>query len=222
MTNYCTSAPSASIGNNNIVPIHSPRASSLAVQSIIAAGVTVAEESTGRALAGHARFATAADGRRWKVKPGEVFAFIKQSTLAAERGAGLRSINRHVAGLKAAGELEIRQVSRTCRAVVFTLRAGRTAGVASGVASGVAVREPRTDPRGEPTRARVNRATPRSPSDGEVELVVAMAVEAGHVRATDEDAFRSMVAANSRARVAGWIGKLKRRAPFDPWRPANC
>ena len=99
-----------------------PRASSLAVQSIEAAGFSVADTRILRRIADHARYATDRDVRRWKVDPGECFSFAKARTIASELGlADARTVRRAVRSAREAGILTVRQCDRVRRSYVWIL-----------------------------------------------------------------------------------------------------
>ena len=124
-----------------------PRASGIAVQSIEAAGFSVADTRILRRIADHARYATDRDGRRWKVDPGECFSHAKARTIARELGlADARTVRRAVRSAREAGILTVRQCDRTRRAYVWTLPA--LPAIRPTIRPGIlAVHEPRTEPK---------------------------------------------------------------------------
>lgn len=135
-----------------------PRASSLAVQAAVAAGLTAAELRLANIYARHVRFATDADARRWHVKRGEIFMQTGRATstrIAAELGVSVGWLAHLRCALKRAGVVDVRKVRRTQCAIVFKLPArlpsaafADYAPINTGIKSGINThREPRTEPR---------------------------------------------------------------------------
>ena len=159
--NTIAAAEAASVPDNLIA--FRPRASSLAVQTIAAAGVSEADEALGRVLADHARFATEADARKWKVAPGEIFMMTggtcggrKPATvesIAAKMGLAVQTVHNRRSSLKRAGVIEVRRCSRTRCSIVFRIPGTlppaswrpvvKTAGNTGGKTEGKTDQEPR-------------------------------------------------------------------------------
>ena len=137
------------VGPTGIVPRGVPQQKSRASNEARAWLYTAVDElspayKVGVFLANHARYATKAD-RKWKVKPGDIFAYWPQKKIAAELGCSVRTIKRGVRSLRQAGVITVRQRVRPYGASCVFVRPGPS-GVPSGVPSH---REPRTEPRTE-------------------------------------------------------------------------
>ena len=149
-----------------------PRASNLALGTVAAADLTIAQERLARWYGGRAAFAQPGQEKRWKVRPGEVFLMTgsgrsreDQKSTTAQAADALGWNPRTVANvrcqLKAAGVIQVRRCDRTRHAIVFQLSGELPAanwkppvvktGVKTGVNTGVnTVRVPRTVPRTVP------------------------------------------------------------------------
>ena len=151
------------------------RASNAARAALVVADVTPTGYRVGLFMAGHARYATAADVRR-NVVPGEIFTYWPQAKIAAGLGCSERQVRRGVRSMREAGALEVRRRVRPCEASYVWVQPVRSdvrsdgagvrsesacvlSDVRSGVLSGVRSHtEPRTKPQknheGSSSRAR--------------------------------------------------------------------
>ena len=150
-----------------------PRASNLAYAAIQAARLTVAEERIARGYADRARFAHAGDVRRWKVRPGEVFCYVKAATVAGDVGRARQTVHNLTVALKRQGLIEVRQCDRTRRSIVFVLPA-RLPSAQPWKAAGNAIGKAVPEPRGEPPQTKYSvpaeaRRAPGQAGDGSAE-----------------------------------------------------
>lgn len=169
LTATAATHPDSTTNPNNLIEFR-PRASSLAVQALVAAGVSEADEALGRVLADHARFATQADTKRWHVAPGEVFMMTggscggtKQTTveaIAGKMGLAVQTIHNRRSSLKRRGVIDVRRCSQTRCSIVFRVPGTlppaswrpvvKAGGRSESKTDGKTDQEPRTEPMREP------------------------------------------------------------------------
>ena len=192
--------------------IFKPRASSLAAAWLATADVTPTGHRVGRYLVSLAGFATAADVRR-KVRPGEIFAFPKQATIAAALGVSERQVRRGVASLKLAG-LEVRRRPRPFEAsIVFPLvdRSQVRSCDLLGVLSQPYPRRPTNGPEKGVTRRCSERRTPDAPTKPQARFMADLLCERGGLKPTDAGQFVEKTLTKSRYEVSRMIGELIRK-----------
>ena len=131
-------------------PDATERPTNVAIRRVLARGVPDCAIATVFAFARNANVATARDVHRFpgKLRRGELFTFVKWSTVADRTGQGYATVKRHVRPWKDSGAVEVRQVSRTMRLMVFAPEP------ASEPASEPAVLNHVREPRDEPARSR--------------------------------------------------------------------
>ena len=239
MTSSSNCTATAVESTNNIVAFR-PRASSLAVQAIAAAGVNEADEALGRVLADHARFATEADARKWKVAPGEIFMMTggtcggrKPATvesIAAKMGLAVQTVHNRRSRLKRVGVIEVRRCSRTRCSIIFRIpgtlppASWRPVVKTGSKTDGKTDQEPRTEPKKEPrvTRRCSERRTPDAPSKGQARFMAELLCERNGLKPGDADQFIEAALKKTRYQISAQIGELirmDRGATMARWRP---
>ena len=141
------------------------RPSSVAIRRVLARGVPDCTIATLYAFARNANVAMARDVHRFpgKLRRGEVFTFVRWSTVADRTGQGYSTVKRHVRPWKDTGAVEVRQVARTLRLTVFV--ASEPAGEPAGEPADMNhVREPREEPQTPNTPCRKRVAHPDRPA----------------------------------------------------------
>ena len=208
-TEYTTAPRTASTAVTS--SIFQPRASSLAAAWLATADVTPTGHRVGRYLVNLAGFAKVTDVRR-KVRPGEVFCYPKQRTVAAVLGVSERQVRRGIASLKAAG-LQVRRRPRPFEASIVFPPVGRSQVRScdlSGVLSHPDPRRPTNGPGKGVTRRCSERRTPDAPSKGQARFLADLLCERNGLKPKDADRFIERTLTKSRFEVSRYIGKLIR------------
>ena len=97
------------------------RPTNVAIRRVFKRGIPDSAIATVYAFAREARFATDRDVLRFggKLRRGELVTFQRWGTVAERVGLCDRTIKRHVQAMRGSGSIEVRQVSRTMRLMVF-------------------------------------------------------------------------------------------------------
>ena len=195
----------------NSSSIFQPRASSLAAAWLATADVTPTGHRVGRYLVNLAGFAKVTDVQR-KVRPGEVFCYPKQATIAAALGVSERQVRRGIASLKSAG-LEVRRRPRPFEASIVFPPVDRSQVRScdqSGVLSQPYPRRPTNGPGKGVTRRRSERRTPDAPSKGQARFMADLLCERKGLKPEDADQFIEGALKRTRYEVSQHIGTLIR------------
>ena len=140
------------------------RPTNMAIRRVLARGVPDCTIATLYAFARNANVAAAREVHRFpgKLRRGEVFTFVGWRTVADRTGLGYSTVKRHVRPWKDTGAVEVRQVSRTMRLMVFVPEPASEP--ASEPADMNHVREPREEPQTPSTPCRKRVAHPDRPA----------------------------------------------------------
>ena len=156
------------------------RPTNVAIRRVLARGAPDCTIPTLYEFAKNANRATAHDVHRFpgKLRRGELFTFVRWSTVAGRTGQGYSTIKRHVRPWKDTGAVEVRQVSRTMRLMVFV--ASEPASEPAGEPAVRTTYEPRDEPQTPSTPCRRNVAHPDMPATArQTSTILAMADERG-------------------------------------------
>ena len=156
------------------------RPTNMAIRRVLARGVPDCTIATLYAFARNANVAAAREVHRFpgKLRRGEVFTFVGWRTVADRTGLGYSTVKRHVRPWKDTGAVEVRQVSRTMRLMVFVPEPASEP--ASEPADMNHVREPREEPQTPSTPCRKRVAHPDRPATArQTSTILAMADERG-------------------------------------------